>query len=194
MRVLVALDMSEIGESTARAMETWARTGTMEVHLLSVIHPDEVHSRAERSSSAEFLEPEGTEPGHIPAIGGDQYGDLRAAVGDQRPMTVEYRGQALARARSEREDYLRQVAARDLAGAGASIHVDFSDRTAEAILEAAKAVGADAIAMGTHGRSGIRHALVGSVAEEVMRQSPVPVVLIGPQAHAARSTGSPASA
>jgi nucleotide-binding universal stress UspA family protein len=36
----------------------------------------------------------------------------------------------------------------------------------------------DLIVMGTHGRSGVAHALMGSVAEEVVRQSPCPVLVV----------------
>jgi nucleotide-binding universal stress UspA family protein len=32
--------------------------------------------------------------------------------------------------------------------------------------------------MGTHGRRGIAHALIGSDAEQVLRMSPVPVLLV----------------
>jgi nucleotide-binding universal stress UspA family protein len=49
---------------------------------------------------------------------------------------------------------------------------------AEEILTAARSVSADLIAMATHGRSGIGRALLGSVAESVLRASPVPVLLI----------------
>jgi nucleotide-binding universal stress UspA family protein len=37
---------------------------------------------------------------------------------------------------------------------------------------------ADVIVMGTHGRTGVRHALAGSVAERVVRMSPVPVFTV----------------
>ncbi len=46
------------------------------------------------------------------------------------------------------------------------------------ILSFAKSFGADLIAMGTHGRSGIRHLLLGSVAEVVLREAPVPVLIV----------------
>jgi nucleotide-binding universal stress UspA family protein len=46
---------------------------------------------------------------------------------------------------------------------------------AEEILAAIKATSADLVAMATHGRSGIGRALLGSVAESVLRASPVPV-------------------
>ncbi|UQA58556.1 universal stress protein [Polyangium aurulentum] len=39
-------------------------------------------------------------------------------------------------------------------------------------------VSADLIVMGTHGRSGIKRALLGSVAEKVVRHSPIPVLTI----------------
>jgi nucleotide-binding universal stress UspA family protein len=46
------------------------------------------------------------------------------------------------------------------------------------ILAAARELGATMIAMGTHGRSGLMHVLMGSVAEQVVRRSPVPVVTV----------------
>ena len=48
----------------------------------------------------------------------------------------------------------------------------------EAILEAAEEVSADLVIMGTHGRRGIARALIGSVAEAVVRASPVPVLTV----------------
>lgn len=39
----------------------------------------------------------------------------------------------------------------------------------------------DLIVMGTHGRSGIDHALIGSVAERTVRSSNVPVLTVPPQ-------------
>lgn len=48
----------------------------------------------------------------------------------------------------------------------------------EAVLDAAQKEHADLIVMGTHGRRGVRRALLGSVAEAVVRASPVPVVTL----------------
>jgi len=55
------------------------------------------------------------------------------------------------------------------------------------ILAAAR--GADSIIMATHGRTGLDHILIGSIAEKVVRHSPVPVLTIRPtvQAKAKRS-------
>jgi nucleotide-binding universal stress UspA family protein len=49
---------------------------------------------------------------------------------------------------------------------------------AEEILDHARAGDVDLIAMSTHGRSGIRRWVVGSVAETVLRHAPVPVLLV----------------
>ncbi len=52
---------------------------------------------------------------------------------------------------------------------------------AETILDAAEVMQADIIAMSTHGRTGMLRLLLGSVAEQVVHQSKIPVMLIRPQ-------------
>jgi nucleotide-binding universal stress UspA family protein len=49
------------------------------------------------------------------------------------------------------------------------------------ILAAASEHKADLIVMGTHGRHGLERALIGSVAERVVRLSPVPVLVARPR-------------
>jgi nucleotide-binding universal stress UspA family protein len=51
----------------------------------------------------------------------------------------------------------------------------------EKIVEAAQEKAADLIVMATHGRTGLYHALMGSVAEKVVRQAPCPVLSIRPK-------------
>jgi nucleotide-binding universal stress UspA family protein len=46
------------------------------------------------------------------------------------------------------------------------------------ILAAIDETKADLVVMGTHGRRGVAHALLGSVAEKVVRTSPVPVLTV----------------
>jgi nucleotide-binding universal stress UspA family protein len=46
------------------------------------------------------------------------------------------------------------------------------------IVRYARAKAIDLIAMGTHGRSGVAHALIGSVAENVVRSAPCPVLTV----------------
>ncbi len=49
---------------------------------------------------------------------------------------------------------------------------------AEAIVEYAKMYNVDVIVMGTHGRGGFAHLLMGSVAERVVRTAPCPVLTV----------------
>lgn len=52
------------------------------------------------------------------------------------------------------------------------------ERVSEGILEEARRWAADLIVIGTHGRSGLRRAVLGSDAEEVVRGASVPVLLV----------------
>jgi nucleotide-binding universal stress UspA family protein len=49
------------------------------------------------------------------------------------------------------------------------------------IVRLASDEGIDLIVMATHGRTGLAHLLIGSVAERVVRHSPVPVFLVKPK-------------
>ena len=51
-------------------------------------------------------------------------------------------------------------------------------RVATAIIEEAGASGCDLIVMGTHGRRGVEHLVLGSVAEAVLRRATLPVLLL----------------
>lgn len=55
------------------------------------------------------------------------------------------------------------------------IHVG---KPAHEIVRTAKSWPADLIVIGSHGRHGIKRALLGSVAEEVMRHAPCPVLVV----------------
>ena len=53
---------------------------------------------------------------------------------------------------------------------------------AQEVLLFAKAQNADLIVIGTHGRTGLQHALMGSVAERVVRRATCPVLTVRPPA------------
>jgi nucleotide-binding universal stress UspA family protein len=82
-----------------------------------------------------------------------------------------------ARLREARE-YLAPVAA-DLRGRGVRVTTEarHGDPVKE-LVAAARDAGADLIAMTTHGRSGVGRLLFGSVAEAVLRQANVPVLMM----------------
>jgi nucleotide-binding universal stress UspA family protein len=60
---------------------------------------------------------------------------------------------------------------------GASVTTRAGDPT-HVILELAEAKQADLIVMGTHGRSGLSHLLMGSVTEKVVRRATCPVLTV----------------
>jgi len=59
-----------------------------------------------------------------------------------------------------------------------------SGHAVSAILEQAASLPADLIVMGTHGLSGFRHLVLGSVTEKVLRRATCPVLTVPPRAHA----------
>ena len=55
-----------------------------------------------------------------------------------------------------------------------------SNTPAAAIVSYARDAASDLIVMGTHGRGGVAHLLMGSVAEKVLRLAPCPVLAVKP--------------
>lgn len=56
----------------------------------------------------------------------------------------------------------------------------FGERLGESIAKAARAWPADLVVVGTHGRRGMSKMLLGSGAEQVIRETPVPVLVVRP--------------
>jgi nucleotide-binding universal stress UspA family protein len=82
------------------------------------------------------------------------------------------------------QEYLRQVRSRlesILGRERITLRLDMAEPAA-AILEAARICDIDAIALATHGRSGIRRALRGGTATAVIEGSSVPLLVLGPGA------------
>jgi nucleotide-binding universal stress UspA family protein len=94
-------------------------------------------------------------------------------------------------------DELRTLARRELDAirpTNPTVRVDRVVRegpSTQTILDAAQEFNADLIVMGTHGRTGFRRLVLGSVTEEVLRKAPCPVLTVkapvaaGPAAEAA---------
>ncbi len=70
---------------------------------------------------------------------------------------------------------LREALARG--GATADIHVR-RGIAADTIVSTAADLHADVLVLGTHGRTGLPHALLGSIAERVARTCPCPVLIV----------------
>jgi len=120
------------------------------------------------------------------------YALLRPRGGRVELCTVHERGPAIEGAdlrlalplddqqREHLEARLRTLAAADGHATGIITRPSVIEglRAPEAIVQAAERLGVDLIVMASHGRSGLKRALLGSVAEEVARHSPKPVLIV----------------
>jgi nucleotide-binding universal stress UspA family protein len=79
-----------------------------------------------------------------------------------------------------------QKLALEMGGSRVSVEKGIGE-PALSVVELARERGFDLIVVGTHGRTGIRHALLGSVAERVVRRAGCPVLTIHPQGHARKA-------
>jgi nucleotide-binding universal stress UspA family protein len=88
-------------------------------------------------------------------------------------------GKAFSEAQATARTRLAELIPKDAAAANIStdIHVLQSTEPATAICQAAERIGADIICLGTHGRSGLPKAVLGSVAQEVLTHTRRPVLL-----------------
>ena len=102
---------------------------------------------------------------------------LLEAYGD-----VEFRTQRITEIRAEAQDKAAAFAKRHFEDrVRVNVHVRDGNTFLE-ILQAAQDLGSDIIVMGTHGRTGLAHLVIGSVAEKVVRKSSIPVVTVrGPE-------------
>ena len=93
--------------------------------------------------------------------------------GDAISLPIAVEG-ALARAAEKLKRIVAEVGENNLACTGASE----SGRTYGAIVEHAARIGAGLIVMGSHGRHGLRHLLLGGLAEKVVRDAPCAVLVV----------------
>ena len=85
-----------------------------------------------------------------------------------------------ARLRARAEELLARFAQEHLGAYPEVERVVRSGDPAEGIVDYIKKSGIDLVIMGTHGRKGLDRVLVGSVAQRVVQNSPVPVLTIHP--------------
>ncbi len=170
MRVLIAYDGGPAGERALAAIANWVRESGAELHALTVLKPGQMHDTAIPMATHAYT-PASTPTGTV--------------VGSHEPMPVfaENRSQAIEAARVVASERLQAVAGEALGDTPVTVHAEIGDDAAATIVEIAKKIDAALIAVGTHSRTGIQHALMGSVAEAVVRTATVPVLVVGPHAH-----------
>ncbi|MEZ4552493.1 MAG: universal stress protein [Dehalococcoidia bacterium] len=169
MHILVAVDASDQAERVVAAAAALLRSiQDPQIRLLTVVDDADIHE-----STASTL-PQGT-PTPLGSWSGSSYNIPTPTS----PQLMEDRSQALARVHGELEARDAALASHHLPGLTIESRVVSGAKPPTAILEAAKDFGAELIVMGTRGRRGITRILMGSTAEAIVRESPVPVVVIG---------------
>lgn len=97
------------------------------------------------------------------------------------PVQTDTMVEATKEALNKAKDYLERIAA-PLRKRGMQVEtVAIPGRAGEAILNYADTNNANLITIATHGHGGLRRAVFGSVADYVLRESGLPVLVIRPQ-------------
>jgi nucleotide-binding universal stress UspA family protein len=147
-RLLVALDGSEMAERILPLVEALAHEFGSELTLLRA------------TMSLETIVASTTSPGD-PGAG--------AVVDPTSIMEAE---------RQDARAYLDALLERLRAGGLRAQGEIVEGAAADVLVERAIAIGADLIAMATHGRGGIERLVFGSVGDEVVRNAPCPILLL----------------
>lgn len=154
-RILVPTDFSEASAAAVTYGAAFARAFGAELHLLHVAVPHELDVMVERQRVIEvFLDDAASESDAVDPTDAARHAarDLLSPMlgeQEQRDLNVQY----ILRA----------------AGVGGPYFE---------IVSYASELDIDLIVMGTHGRGPVAHALVGSVAERVVRKAPCPVLTV----------------
>ena len=169
MRVALALDGTETGMRALAATSSWLQSTGAELTVIHVPKERDAHETARGTKFTHALTPVGLISGQ----------NLHA----YEPLTglAEDRSQAITRVRLEWVERLRSEIATHVPGLSATAIVHVSDNVASAIIRSATEASAEVIVVGTHGRTGIGQAILGSVAERVVRDATIPVLVVGPR-------------
>ena len=127
--------------------------------------------------AVEFNQPYGAEIILLCAVEHNYYESLASVPNSGALVAEEVRA-----AQEKLEEIRENLAARGVkCRALVELSVPF-----QAIVDAAKKVNASLIIMSTHGRTGLAHVLVGSVAERVVRHAGCPILLLRSSADATK--------
>jgi len=175
MKILATLDGSGESKAVIPALERLAKALKAEVTLLTVAGPA---AGVLRSGPAVAAVTPGGQMGAATIQTMRSEGILQPSA----PRWAESKDQAVERVEAEARDMLEDFAV-PLKKAGLSIREQFviSENPAEAIIEFARKEDFDLIAMATHGRSGLRELVQGSVAAAVVKSGVAPVLLVRPK-------------
>jgi nucleotide-binding universal stress UspA family protein len=105
---------------------------------------------------------------------------VAATAGDTGMVSPEFLDEAIQGEEEEARTYLTTVAQR-LQARGLQVSWEVVEgEPSQALIDAARRHNCDLIAIATHGRTGLPRAVLGSVADRVVRESHLPVLLVRP--------------
>jgi nucleotide-binding universal stress UspA family protein len=158
-RVLVPLDGSSFAESALPLATAVSRAAGASLDIVSAYDPLPPPSAGPEEAAGL------TVPAHV-----DTLGAIPVTAGEMRESL-----------RDERTTYLRDIErrVREVGGVDAEVAL-MEGRADRAIIERAESTGADLVVMATHGRGAVERAWLGSVADRVVRELTVPILLIRP--------------
>ena len=104
-------------------------------------------------------------------------GVIPAEPGAPKEKYDAYRSMIVSDAQEILDNAVKRASELDMEAEPQLVEIS-SSQYGKGVLSAAQDWPADLIVMGTHGRSGVTHLLVGSVAEEVVRHATIPVLLV----------------
>jgi nucleotide-binding universal stress UspA family protein len=173
MKIIVTVDGSEESRAILPMASDLAKASGAEIKLLTVVPMPKATSQPGRRR-AQMVSGSGG-----PGIGVQALASEIRWVGGGY---VESENQALERAAAEGRDFLDDVA-EPLTRAGLKVEktVVLNDNPAEAIIAFVRREHADLVAMSTHGRTGLREVVQGSVAAAVMKAGVAPILLVRPR-------------
>jgi nucleotide-binding universal stress UspA family protein len=158
-RILVPLDGSQFAETALPLAAALSRGSGAAVELVSAYDP---------------LPPPGAGPAEAAALGVPVHADALGAV----PMTTAALSESL---RDERTTYLREAARRLREATEVDAEVVLVEGRADhAIRARVEASGPDLVVMATHGRGPMERAWLGSVADRLVRDLHLPILLVRP--------------
>jgi universal stress protein A len=111
---------------------------------------------------------------------------LAAGVWSSEVYTSEIAGLQINLVRDAKKQLSQGVRALDHPGVKITTEVR-TGRAAPTIVQCARERESDLIVVGSHGRTGLAHLTMGSVAEHVVRHAPCPVLVVRPVEHEARA-------
>ncbi len=165
MRVLIAIDGGPVSGEVLDGVGRVLGSGDA-VDIVSVIDPREIHETISASG-----------PTHVE--GPPLSNQLGATASVVRHLPAEDVVQAAERVDAEHLRTIQGLATRHLPPSTRwTAHIRSAEHPAEVILDLADELAPDLIAVGTRARRDIVQALLGSVAEQVIRGTTLPVIVI----------------